>query len=204
MSVRLAFATVAAVVLIAPAALAQPANPDPAAVKSGTYEIEPTHTQVMFSVSHMGFTTWYGDFTHVSGQLKLDPTDPKGSRLNVTLPIDSITTTSAKLDSELKSADWFDAAKFPDATFRSTSVNVTGPSDADVAGQLTLHGVTRPEVLHVHFNGAGSNPLSHNYTSGFEVSGTIRRSDFGVSKYVPLVGDEVRLIISAAFERQPG
>lgn len=205
MFVRLAFTALAAVVLTAPSALAQsPANPNPAAVKPGVYQIEPTHTRVLFSVSHMGFTTWFGDFTHVSGQLKLDPSSPSASRLDVTLPMDSVSTTNAKLDGELKGADWFDVAKFPDATFHSTAVSVTGPGDANVMGQLTLHGVTRPETLHVHFNGAGDNPLSHNYTTGFEVTGVIKRSDFGVSKYVPIVSDEVRLIISAAFERQPG
>ena len=188
----------------APALAQSVANPSPSAVQPGAYRIEPSHTRVLFSVSHMGFTTWYGDFTDVSGVLVLDPAHPDASRLDVTLPMASISTTNAKLDGELKSADWFDVARFPTASFRSTSVHVVGQGQADVTGALTLHGVTRPETLRVSFNGAGQNPLDHAYTTGFEVRGQIKRSEFGVSKYVPLVGDTVDLIISAAFEKAPG
>ncbi|MDB5447497.1 MAG: Polyisoprenoid-binding protein [Phenylobacterium sp.] len=184
------------------AALAQ-ASHDPATVKPGVYKVEPGHTRVLFSVSHLGFTTWYGDFTGASGQLSLDPAHPAASRLEVSVPTASVVTTNAKLDGELKSADWFDAARFPTMTFKSRTVTPTGPGRADVAGDLTLHGVTRPVTLHARFNGAGVNPLDKAYTVGFEVSGEIRRSDFGVSKYVPMVGDQVQLIISAGFEK-PG
>ena len=187
------------------AALAQTAaSRDPAAVKPGVYKVEPGHTRVLFSVSHLGFTTWYGDFTGASGQLSLDPAHPAASQLEVSVPTASLTTTNAKLDGELKGADWFDAARFPTITFKSRTVTPTGPASADVAGDLTLHGVTRPVTLHARFNGAGVNPLDKAYTAGFEVSGEIRRSDFGVTKYVPLVGDQVQLIISAAFEKAGG
>ena len=205
MSPRLMSAVLGAAVLAASAAHAQgPANPDPAAARPGVYALEPSHTRVLFSVSHMGFTTWYGDFTGASGQLTLDPAHPDASRLEVSIPIASVATTNAKLDGELKSGDWLDAGRFPTATFRSEHVAVTGPREADIAGELTLHGVTRPLTLHAHFNGAGVNPLDHGYTTGFEVTGTIQRSAFGVSKYVPLVGDNVTLIISAAFEKARG
>jgi polyisoprenoid-binding protein YceI len=205
MSLRLTLAAVGAALLAGTAAHAQgPANPDPSAVRPGAYAIEPSHTRVLFSVSHMGFTTWYGDFTGASGQLVLDPAHPDASRLEVTLPVASVSTTNAKLDSELKSPDWLDAARFPTASFRSTRVTPTGAREADIAGELTLHGVTRPVVLHARFNGAGVNPLDHHYTSGFEVSGVIHRSQFGVTKYVPLVGDDVTLTISAGFEKAGG
>ena len=180
------------------------ANPNPAAVKPGAYVIEPTHTRVMFSVSHMGLTTWYGEFPGASGQLMLDPAHPDASRLDVTVPITAVTTTNAKLDGELRSPGWLDATRFPTAMFHSTHITPAGPNDAEVAGDLTLHGVTRPVVLHAHFNGAGVNPVAHDYTAGFEVSGVIKRSEFGVTKYVPLIGDDTRLIISAAFDKAKG
>ncbi|MHB8884824.1 MAG: YceI family protein [Methylovirgula sp.] len=179
-----------------------PANRTPDAVRAGTYAVEPIHTRVLFSVSHMGFTTWYGDFTGVRGTLVLDPEHPAAARLDVILPIASVSTTNAKLDAELKGPAWFDAAKFPMAHFVSRKVTLKGSGRADVAGDLTLHGVTRPIILHVTFNGAGINPLDKAYTVGFEVRGAIHRSAFGVSKYVPLVGDKVDLIISGAFERK--
>ena len=193
------------VALVAGAAAAQMApNPDPAAVQAGTYAVEPTHTRVLFSLSHLGFTTWYGDFTGASGSLTLDPKAAAASRLAVSVPTASITTTNAKLDDELKTPDWFDAAKYPTINFKSTAVTVTGPGQAEVAGELTLHGVTKPVTLKARFNGGGANPMSRAYTVGFEASGKIKRSDFGVSKYVPMVGDDVDLIISAAFEKKAG
>jgi polyisoprenoid-binding protein YceI len=114
-----------------------------------------------------------------------------------------VTTTSPKLDEELKGPDWFDVTRYPDMTFRSRNVVVTSPADAQIAGDLTLHGVTLPLTLTAHFNGAGVNPARKTYTVGFEVSGRLKRSAFGVSKGVPMVGDDVDLIISAAFERPP-
>ena len=174
---------------------------DPARALSGTYRVEPAHTRVLFAVNHLGFTTYYGGFTGASGTLHLDTKHPAASGLEVSVPVANITTTNAKLDGELKSDDWFAAAKFPAITFHSDHVTLTGRGSADVAGTLTMHGVTRPLTLHVTFNGAGTNPLDHAYTAGFEVTGQVKRSDFGVSKYVPLVGDYVTLIISAAFER---
>jgi polyisoprenoid-binding protein YceI len=200
-ALSLALAAAASAASAAPAAPV--ANANRAAVSPGAYKVEPTHTRVLFAVSHMGFTTWYGEFTGASGVLQLDPAHPARSQIEVSVPTASISTTNAVLDGELKSADWLDAARYPTITFKSQRVTPTGRDAADIAGELTLHGVTRPVTLHVRFNGAGANPLDKAYTAGFEVSGEIKRSEFGVTKYVPLVGDEVQLIISAAFEKQP-
>ena len=173
-----------------------------AQAQSGTYDIEPGHTQVGFSVLHFGFTNYLGIFSNVSGTLILDPKNPTTSKLSVTIPVDSVQTTSSKLNDELKGTQWFDAAKFPNATFESTSIHVTGRNDALVTGNLTLHGVTKPETLKVHFIGAGINALDKKYTTGFEATGTLKRSDFGVKMYVPYVSDEVQLRINGAFEKQ--
>ncbi len=176
----------------------------PAAVQSGTYKIEPAHTQVLFGVLHLGFTTYHGSFSGASGALTLDSANPAASKLDVSVPTDSVWTPSAKLNEELKSPQWLDAAKYPAMTFHSTAVTPTGPTTADVTGDLTLHGVTKPITLKVKFNSAGSNPLTKAYTAGFDVSGVVKRSDFGVSTYVPMVGDNVDLTISAAFEKAGG
>jgi polyisoprenoid-binding protein YceI len=197
-----AFAAVASIALCG-VAQAQGLNADPSAVTGGTYALEPTHTQIVFKINHMGFTNYYGDFSGASGSLRLDPKDAAVDSLAVTVPVDSVSTTSPKLVEELKSADWFDAAKYPTMSFRSHHVTVTSPGHALVEGELTLHGVTRPVTLEARFMGSGVNPLDKAYTVGFDVSGHIKRSDFGVSKYVPLVSDEVNLMISAAFERKP-
>lgn len=206
MTFRLSFAAASVALLLAGTAEAQaPAvpNKNPAAVEAGTYQVEPAHTRVLFKVSHMGFSYWYGDFAGASGTLSLDPKHPAAAKLDVSLPVASVSSVNSKLDDELRGADWLDTAQFPTATFVSRKVTPSGTGRADVFGDLTLHGVTKPVTLHVTFNGSGVNPMDKAYTVGFEAHGTIQRSVFGVAKYVPLVGDEVELIISGAFERAP-
>ena len=188
--------------LFSPASFAQ-GSPDasPAAVEAGTYAIEPNHTQVIFSVLHMGFSYYSGRLTDVSGDMMLDPKTPAASTVRVSVPVASISTTSAKLDAELKSADWLDAARYPAMTFKSTTVTPGDKGAAKVMGDLTLHGVTKSVTLDVKLVGSGINPLDKKYTVGFEISGEIKRSDFGVTKYLPLIGDAVHLSISGAFEK---
>lgn len=179
-----------------------PATHDPAKVEAGTYDVDPNHTQVMFSVSHMGFSTYTGTFSGASGELALDPGNAGASTLKVKVPVASVMTTSGKLDEELKSAQWLDAGQYPDMTFVSTRVTVVGKTRAKVVGELTIHGVTKPATLEVSFIGAGANPLDKKYTVGFEATGEIKRSDYGVKTYVPLIGDMLHLRIAGAFEKR--
>lgn len=183
-------------------ALAQVANHEPSQVEAGSYAVEPTHTQVGFGVSHMGFTTYYGHFSNASGTLELTPKDPAGSKLSVSVPTASVDTTSEKLDHELKGDQWFDAAKYPTISFVSTQIVPSGPGEAKVTGELTMHGVTKPVTFDAKFVGAGTNPLDKKYTVGFAITGVVSRSEFGVKTYVPLIGDEVAITISGAFEKQ--
>ncbi len=173
---------------------------DPADVLPGAYAIEPQHTQVYWSLSHLGFTNYFGRMSDVSGSLTLAPNSPAADQFSISMPTESLNTTSDKLNQELQGADWFDAKRYPTISYRSTKVDVIGRGHATVTGALTLHGITRPLVLDVHFNAAGVNPIDHHYTVGFQAAGTIKRSQFGVTKYVPVVGDDVSLMISAAFE----
>lgn len=173
----------------------------PAAVKAGTYRIEPSHTQITFTLSHFGFTEFSGFFSGASGSLRIDPANIAAAKLDVSLPVSSVQTTSGKLDGELRGDQWFDAEKFPVATFTSTKVVRGNVGKATIAGNLTLHGVTRPVILEARFVGAGVNPIDKTETIGFSATGTIKRSEFGVKQYVPLIGDEVHLSISGAFTR---
>ena len=181
---------------------AEPTHPALTSVKGGTYKVESYHTQVGFSLSHFGFTNYTGLFSGATGSLRLDPTNPTASKLEVTIPVQSILTTVPLLTDELKGDKWFDAAKFPQATFTSTSVTVGANGEAVIEGNLTLHGVTKPIVLHAHLMGAGVNPIDKAYTVGFQASGILKRSDFGVSLYAPALGDDVQLSIAGAFELQ--
>jgi polyisoprenoid-binding protein YceI len=181
------------------AALAQTVAKD---VKGGVYKVEPYHTQINFTVSHFGLSNYSGVLTGASGSLKLDPAKPENSKLEVSVDAATVLTTAQKLTDELKGAEWLDAAKYPKASFVSTKVTPTGANEATIAGELTLHGVTKPLTLKAHLVGAGVNPMDKAYTVGFEGTGVIKRTDFGVSKFAPMIGDDVQVTINAAFELQ--
>ncbi|APH54922.1 putative exported protein [Granulibacter bethesdensis] len=176
------------------------ASTDPASVKAGTYVADPAHSQVAFSVSHFGFTNYNGLFSDAQGELTIDPAVPEKTTLRISIPIASVVTTSQKLTEELKSADWLDAAKFPEATFVATTATFAGKDHAIVPGNLTLHGVTKHVVLRVRLVGTGVNPMDKKQTVGFEAYTEIHRGEFGITKYLPVVGDEVKLRIEGAFE----
>jgi polyisoprenoid-binding protein YceI len=195
---------------LATSALAQPpkAPPfvverDPSKITGGAYVVEPSHTRVMFGVSHKGFTTYYGQFSKVSGTLNLDTKNPAASKFDITVPVETISTTNTTLDEELRNKPWLDSKTYPSITFKSTSVKPTGANTADVTGDFTFHGVTKPLVLKVKFNAAGMDPQEKKYTAGFDVRGQLKRSDFGMPVAAPLIGDDVDLIIEAAFVTAP-
>jgi polyisoprenoid-binding protein YceI len=183
-------------------ASAQVVTTNAAHVPAGTYAVEPIHTQIVFSVSHMGFSTWFGDFSGFSGTLAFDPKHPAKSVLDISFPTASVTTTSAVLDGMLRGPNWFGAAQYPTVTFHSTKVTVTGHNKGVIVGDLTFHGVTHPVTLTAHFNGGGTNPIDKKYTIGFDATGSLARADFGVKTYEPLIGDKVTLQLSGAFELQ--
>ena len=184
------------------ATLAQAApSSDPNAVQPGVYNIEPVHTRVLFSVTHFGFTRYYGDFTGVTGKLSIDPKNVGAAKVEVSIPTASVSTTNPKLDSELKGDNWLNAGAYPAITFVSRQVTQTGPKTARVEGLLTLRGVTHPVVLDASFNAAGPYPLSGKFTVGFDATAHLKRSDFGVTPYLGLIGDDVDVIISAAFQK---
>jgi polyisoprenoid-binding protein YceI len=160
------------------------------------YTIDPKHTQVEFTWSHFGYSHITGRFDQVEGEFLFDAADPTKSTISVTIPIASLSTGVADLDTHLKSDDFFDAAQFPTATFRSTSVTAAGEGRLAVAGDLTIHGVTRPVVLAVTINKIAPHPMNNKPTAGFDATLTIKRSDFGVDMYVPNVSDEIVIEIT--------
>ena len=170
------------------------------AVRRGHYRLDPVHTRVLFSVSHFGISTYYGEFLSPSGMLDLASPHPGAGALTVSVPVANVLTSSSVLDEELRSRDWLDAERFPAMTFTSTSPVSLGSRTFQVTGILSLHGVTREIVMDASFVGAGVNPIKQVYAIGFDIRGKIRRGDFGVMAALPQIGEEVGLIIGAAFE----
>lgn len=174
---------------------------DPAKVQPGAYVLDKDHGKITWSVSHLGFSTYYGQITGVEAKLTVDPKAPDNSKLDVTVATDTVASLHPELDKHLKSADFFDVAQFPTATFKATKIAVTGANTGTITGDLTLRGVTKPVTLEATFNQAGTFPMDKAYRLGFDAKGTIKRSDFGMDAYLPMLGDEVGLLIEAEFRK---
>jgi polyisoprenoid-binding protein YceI len=180
------FALASALALAAPAAFA------------GTYTLDPGHTQVVFSWNHFGYSNPTAQFGKIDGTLEFDAASPTKSSVKVTIPLASVNSNVEKLDEHLQAADFFDSAKYPDAVFRSTKVEKgAGENHLKVTGDLSLHGVTKPIVLDVTVNKVGEHPMRKAPAAGFDATATIKRSDFGITKYVPMVSDDIKLHITS-------
>ena len=161
-----------------------------------TYKIDPNHTDVVASWSHFGFSNPIAHFGKVDGSITYDPAKPAASKVEVTIPLAGLDSHVGDFDEHLKSADFFDAEKFPNITFKSTKVEAAGDKKLKVTGDLTVHGVTKPVVLDVNINKVGEQPLAKRAAAGFDATTTLKRSEFGVAKYVPNVSDEIKIRIT--------
>lgn len=166
------------------------------AAKPASYQLDPNHTVVLASWSHFGYSHPSANFGHASGTLEYDADDVTKSSVQVTLPLSGLDTFVPKLDEHLRSAEFFDAAKYPEITFRSTMVHDMGGGKLMIMGNLTVHGVTRPVTLDATLNKAGPHPMRKAPTVGFDATTTIKRSEFGIGGFVPMVGDEVSIRIT--------
>jgi len=171
---------------------------------AGTYTIDPTHASVTFKVKHLGLSNYTARFAKFDATLVFDPAKPETAKLTASIDPQSIRTDYPFADKKnfdkvlATDAKWFNAEFFDKITFTSTSVKVTGPQTADVTGDLTLLGVTKPSTLKVTFNGGmKEHPFAKKPAIGFSATGSINRSDFGMGYLVPTVGDEVALLIEA-------
>ena len=163
-----------------------------------TYTIEPDYTQAVFRWSHLGFSNPAAQLSQGQGTLEFDPANPTRAAVNVTIALSSLNTGVPALDEHLRSEDFFEVAKFPTASFRSTKVEQgAGKDRLKVTGELNLHGITRPVTLDVTVLKIGANPRTQLPTVGFEATTTLKRSDFGLGAFVPQVSDEIKLQISS-------
>jgi polyisoprenoid-binding protein YceI len=173
-------------------------------VPKGNYAIDASHAQVIFSITHMGLSTFYGRLGKVSGTLSFDVAAPEQSALDVTIDMTSIDTHVPKLDADLTSS-FFNATKYPTATFKATKIVKTGDHTGTVTGDLTIKDVTKPVTLNVTFNGGRDSPIPFQpYRLGFDATATIKRSDFGLTNtfWSGFVSDEITLAIEAELELQ--
>src|SRR4051794_4702529 len=173
-------------------------------VPAATYTIDPKHTQILFSIRHMGLSTFFGRFGHVTGSLNFDPAALDKSTLSAQIDMTNIQTHVDALDKELASS-LFHADKFPTAMFVATRSVKTGANTGTVEGNLTIAGVTKPVTLNVTFNGGRNSPFPlQPYRIGFDATTMVKRSDFGLTHamWSGMVSDEVTLWIECELEKK--
>jgi len=169
--------------------------PAPAGIAGApaSYTIDPVHSSVIFRIKHMNTSQFYGRFNDIHGTLDFDDANPASSNLDPEIKIDSVDTHATKRDGHLKSPDFFNAATFPTATFKSKTWTKSGEA-FDVTGDLTIHGVTKPVTVKLEKTGTGKGqggPII-----GFETTFTVKRSDFGISYMPDGLGEDVRITIA--------
>jgi polyisoprenoid-binding protein YceI len=191
-------------VLLSCTAMAQTAQKDISRAPNGTYVLDAAHSQLMFGISHIGLTNYYGRFDKLSGTLSLDANEPNRSATSITIDTGSVDTPSAQLNDILKGSTVFATNQFATASFRSTSVMRTGAGTGKITGDLTIRGITKPVTLDVVFDGGETDPVKGVFDVGFTARTTVKRSDFGLTGMIwePFVSDEVTLTIEALFAQE--
>jgi len=177
-------------------ALTATAHADLSDVPSGKYSLDLSHAYITFSYSHMGFSTPNIGFRDFDASLMLDSDRLENSSIEVVINADSIESLKDDFNGHLKSGDFFDTGNFPQATFSSTKIESTGADTFNVTGNLTIKDVTKPVTLAATLNKAAMHPMQKVPTVGFSAQTTIMRSDFGLDRYVPNVGDEVTIHVT--------
>lgn len=179
---------------------AAPAAPDVSQLPAGAYKNDPAHSTLIFHVRHLGFSNYTAAFRTFTIDLQLDPAAPETATVAATIDLASLALPNppAGFVDELLNPTWLDKATTPQLKFESTGVTKTGPSTADIAGNFTLKGITKPVTLHATFNGGyPGHPQDPNARIGFSVKGVLKRSDFNISVGIPVppstmgVSDEV-------------
>lgn len=160
------------------------------------YVLDPSHSQVVFSYNHLGFSTTTGMFSGFEGEIMFDQEDPAASSVTVSMPVMSMITGWKPREDHFMSEDFFAATEDEMVTFTSTAIEVTGENTAKITGDLTLNGVTKPVVLDAKLNQVGEHPMAGKPWAGFDATTTLVRSDFELGKFAPFVGDEVAIQIS--------
>lgn len=160
------------------------------------YVLDPSHSQIVFEYSHLGFSKTYGMFSGFEGEISFDQENPAGSSVSVSFPASTMLTGWEARFQHFMGADFFGAADDELVTFKSTEIDVTGDATAQITGDLTLNGVTKSVVLDAKLNQEGMHPMANKPWAGFDATTTLVRSDFGLGKFAPYVGDDVTVMIS--------
>ena len=182
--------------LLASAALATATLSTAALASTQNYVLDASHSQIVFSYDHLGYSTTYGMFSGFDGQIAFDQENPAASSVSVSFPVRTMLTGWEARFDHFMSGDFFDAADDDMVTFTSTDIEVTGENTALITGDLTMNGITQSVVLDASLNQVGMHPMEEKPWAGFDATTTVLRSDFEVGAFAPFVSDEVEIMIS--------
>jgi polyisoprenoid-binding protein YceI len=166
-----------------------------AASAAESFVFDKGHTEIRFSWSHLGVSKMSGMILDYDGELAYDAAAPEKSTLQITAKTDSLWTHVDKLTTHLKSAEFFDTAKFPEIAFKATKIEKTGEKTGKITGDLTIKGVTKPVTFDAVLNYQGNHPMSKKPALGFSAKTTVKRSEFNIGAYVPAVPDEIQITV---------
>lgn len=174
-----------------------------AVVFGQTWSLDKAHSKLGFSVTHLMVSTVDGSFKTVDAKITSSKADFSDAAFELTADVNTIDTDNEQRDGHLKNPDYFDAAKFPTLTFKSTSIKKVADKKYKLTGNLTLHGVTKPVTLDLTLGGTGEHPYTKKTIAGFKATGTLKRSDFGIGAGTPgtVVSDEVELTANGEFSK---
>lgn len=166
------------------------------------YKFDTVHTQIIFFVSHLGFSISEGEFLEFDGFIEFNHDELTKSKVEVVVDTNSIDMDDKKWDDHMKNEDFFHVEKYPTMTFKSTNIDVTGEKTAKITGDLTILETTKPVTLDVIFNKAGKHPFGDKYAAGWSATTSLKRSDYGMKYGLPMIGDDVEIRIEVEAIRE--
>lgn len=181
---------------LAPLALVAATLAAPAFAEAENYVLDPSHSQIVFSYNHLGYSTSYGMFGGIEGQIAFDQANPAASSVQVSFPVTTMLTGWQARFDHFMSPDFFGATEDKTVSFKSTAIEVTGEKTAKITGDLTLNGITKSVTLDAALTQAGEHPMEKKPWAGFTGTTTLLRSDYNLGMFAPYVSDEVQVMIS--------
>lgn len=177
-------------------------TPELVKLRPGQYQLDPMHSYLIFRIDHLGLSKIVGRFNRLEANLDFDPEKPDQMRLRAIVESASIDVNNTDLETTLQDKNWFDTTHFPQITFNNDSVEITDTGELNLAGTLSMRGISRTINLKAKFNGGADNLITRKYTIGFSASTIINRSDFGMDAFSAFVGDTVEVEAHGEFLKQ--
>ena len=173
-------------------------------VPAGDYKLDPAHASILFKINHLGYSTYIGRFERFDASLTGDPATPQTAQVTAVVDMTSLNIANPDFAAALMGPDWFDAATYPQATFKTLGLKLTSETEADISGELTLKGKSQAVIVKARLNGSAYDRLRGADVVGFSATLPLNRAEFGIDKYSGLLADDVVIEFEAEFLKTGG